>query len=290
MKKTNILKNLSPNKFLTGVVWSAFGLFVVAAVFSTLIPMVNMLQQDGVRVLNATAMMISLALGLLLPGILAYLVGMYATSTKTREGRHLNSALFVVFAYVSSIALGTITSVVLASQISNDIWRIVVMNVMPAVLSALVLASVAVAHSRAGAVSKKSVIEYRPFVLLLAVAVASLAISPLLMSIESDQGSLNWSSAITALVVVLIFAGSYMSLKSSKLSSWAMVAWGLVSVSMAWVIMYSVSQAFSALLAIAMPYPTVTSQFVSSIVSTLLVIGLWIAYWVVQVKALKSTK
>jgi hypothetical protein len=260
-----------------------FGLLAITTFISTTIPFGILLLNPYVIHDNVAVTVAALTLGAVLPVLAGYIIGGRAVRSKNSLSHHFNGMLFGLLGYWVMTFVGLF--VIPAEFLMEDFKaRLIVMNVVPAVLVAVVSAVLAIWHVRSHQ-SSKDVIEFKPFSVVLIVALLALPVWTLVLNVLS--GSINGYSVVSLAAPVLIGAIVLFTLRKTRLSRYQKVVWTAISLSVAFVMSYVFSQlthTFASHLGVA---PTVEAQTGVGIVGTALAIGGWIIYWRIQVKSLR---
>lgn len=280
-------KNLDPQKVLIATVWAMFALLLAATIFSFVIPLFNMLQSPGVMVRNAIVMMTSLGLSLLLPGIFAYLVGLYAVPYKSKTVRHFNSSLLALLAFALFMPISSL--VALAVDVNDASLQVAVTNITPAFIVAVIFACLAVAYRRTGKYTKGGLIDYKPFSVLALVSIIGAPLSSLAVAGDVDMRALG-SVAIMIGVMAAVGAIAYASFAGAKLSKLQRVTWSVIAAAVAWIAVFATSQFAYSLAPLILPDLATEQQNLHAVLAMGSCVLLWVGYLVLQVKSLKSKK
>lgn len=280
-KKTNN-KNAQLPLVIAG--YSLFALLIVAVALTTAVPFGKMLFSPHVLRFNVSLFMISLIVGALLPALVGYFIGDHAVKAKSRVRHHFNGALLGLLAMWIMMLLGMFVWIPYESFGLDDRVRIVLANLFPSVVIASIATALAVAHVR----SRKAthdLIEYKPYGILLIASIVAMPIGLMVNSLVVGS-RIGIDSLLYLGVLLLLGAISYATLRKSKVGRFNKVMWSAVSVSVAFVSVFILSQ-----FAIGVSYyinATPTMEFQAGVGTVGIVLGLvgWIVYWWAQVKSL----
>ena len=260
-----------------------FILLVVATLLSTTIPLGAMLFDSRVLHFNVAVSAVALTIGSILPVLLGYIIGSHAIKSKGALSHHFNGILFGLLGYWLMTVLAML--VIVPEGLFTDFrTRILLLNLLPGILVAILTTILAVAHVRSRQ-AKQDVLEYKPFSAILIASIVALPVWSLVNNIVTN--TVGMYSFISLAIVIVLGAVSYASLRKTRLSSHRKVLWSAVSVSVIFVMTYVSSQFVSAISSYLLPYPTMEAQSIVSGVGFALALAGWVIYWSKQVKVLK---
>lgn len=160
--------------------YSLFVAALVTVIVSTVIPWSMILFNPVAKQLNIIATLLSFVAAAIVPFLVAYIIGDKTTRTKNKVAHHYNGVLFGVVAYWLSlffIFLGSST-VAPIRQAIPEVWMATVVNSWPILANILVITIIAVSYHARTQKAGESVLQYRPYqVLLLSSVVATLALT-----------------------------------------------------------------------------------------------------------------
>lgn len=270
---------------LTGYI--LFALLVVAVLSSTTLPFGKMLLDPRTIHINVATAMIALTVGAFLPALLGYVIGSRSVKSKSKLARRFNGVLFGLLAYWIMTIFALFVSMPSGSTAESQNMHIILANILPSIVIAIVTAALAVAHVRSRH-AKHDILEYNPYRILLIGLVILLPVWSLVNNIFTQ--SMNVYSFVPLLVVGSIGVISYITLRSSPLNKPSKITWSAVSISIALVMMFVSSQFVSGVLYYFVPRPTMEFQaIISNLVWILALIG-WIVYWSVQARSLSRKR
>lgn len=264
-------QKLNKNQYKITVLFG-YGLFaftVLTLIFSTIIPFGSALFYPTARHLSIIVLLIAFIAVAILPALLAYILGDKATHAKNKNLHHYNGVLFAVASYwlaflFSSITYGWYMEV---SQLQPPFSSLVGF-LMPIVLAIAVMMVVAIAYAKKqkGSVS---VLEYRPYQLVLAGSIVAFMLDMLRYQ-DVTNNTILISLAYTIIPVILT-AVSYWVLPKAKASRWAHFTDALIAMSFATISATLISTAI-AYMDLRLPY-TVESWIAYS-----LALVIWLTY------------
>jgi len=165
--------------------YSLFVAALVTVMVSTVIPLSKILFNPASMHLNVIAMLLSFVAAAIVPFIVAYVIGDKTTRTKNRVTHHYNGILFGVLAYWLSMLFSFIGSSTVGPirQAIPEFWLSTVVNSWPILANILVITIIAVSYHNRTQKAGESVLQYRPYqILLLAAVIATLAPSQLYLA------------------------------------------------------------------------------------------------------------
>ena len=273
-------KNSSHQQYVT---WTGYGLFALifaGLAITTIIPFAGLLANPRVLHMNVLITLLSFTVGVLLPFIVAYVIGDKAARSKNKRLHHYDGVMFGLLAYWLALLFGQIgyyASVVLPLDMS---WQLglVFSQFWPVLATAAVSLFIAVHYHRKRA-TKNGVLDCTLFsrVFLVAAALVSVLL-PLLVALTSSQiSAMSFVSPVAALV---LFALSYIALKSVPRSRVNLAAIGSTIFVIA---SFAVAQ--------VLPLPAEYNQTVSTVyalIGIILAVAVWVLYLRITVKDLRK--
>lgn len=273
-------KNQPVHRTLVTTGYILFALLVVATLISTTIPFGMMLFNPKVLHYNVATFTVALTVGALLPAIVGYLVGDRAVKSKSKLSHHFNGVLFGLMSYwLMSIVTVVINFEYLTAAPSA---RMAILNLVPSIGVAIITSIIAIMHVRSRQ-AKHDLIEYKPFVITLLVAVVFMPVYSLINSAVTS--GVDVYSLTTLGLLVLLGAISYLTLRKTKLSRMSKLAWSAISVTVLYVMIYVSYQLFPTIVYYFQAQPTMEFQGMTGSIAWVLALIGWIIYWVTQVKA-----
>lgn len=280
MAKTKKINSHSP-LVITGYI--LFVLLIVAVLLSTTIPFGRMLFDPHVLHNNVAVITIALTVGAILPVLVGYMIGDHSIKSKTKLSHHFNGMLFGLLAFWLMMLVSVLIT------IPNELFteyntRIILINLIPSIGVAMITTVLAIAHVRSKQ-AKQDILEYKPFSVILLASIAVLPVWSLVNNIVTN--SVNLYTFVSPAIIVVLGLVAYASLRKTALGSYGKVAWSAVAVSVAFVVIYVMSQLVYAVAMYIDTRPTMESQLIVSGVGFVLALAVWIFYWSKQVKALR---
>lgn len=236
IKRKNTLP--SHNNLTTIFGYSLFALTVLSFIISTAIPFMFSFQYRGARYFNITVMVLVFAITTILPALASYFIGDRVTHTKSKSLHHYNGILFGVTAYWVAILFSWIGfSSFLGVRESPYPTPLVVNNIIPVILTIILMAVVAIGYAKKQK-NNTSVLQYRPFQLILAASVVVGFMYPYLSGFFAGSfwavvGTL--SIPLIATLVAYIVLAKYQPTRLARLSD------AIVAMSMGWVAIWLAS-------------------------------------------------
>jgi len=221
------------NKVTITFGYTLFALTVLSFLISTAIPFAFSFQYPGARHFNIIVMVVTFAIATILPALASYFIGDKATHSKNKSLHHYNGVLFGVAAYwVAQLFSWVGFSSVLGVSESPYPTPLVVTNVIPVILTIILMAAVAVAYAKKRK-SNTSVLLYRPFQIVLIIAFIGAFLYPYI------NGTFNPSFAAISFglfgVPVVLVAISYRILAKYHTTRLARLSDAIIAMSTGWI-------------------------------------------------------
>ena len=269
--------------------YTLFALTVLSIIISTVYPFGSMLFNPLVRHWNVSVLLVALTAGAILPTLLAYVIGDGSVRSKSKTSHHFNGIMFGLLSYwlVDFVFVPVdILNAALSSSSTN--LRVLVVNAAPIIAVVVITSILALAHVR-GRYSKKDVIEYKPFQILLLAAILLPAIGNYVIEI-ANYGFSPYPTIQLAIIVVFGII-SYLTLHKTKLSQALKLTWAAVSVSILHIALYVFMQLASGatIFVFHANFSNETYMVLNYIVSALAVLC-WVVYWRMTVRGLVVKK
>jgi len=262
-----------------------FALIVVQTLISTTIPFGILLFNPKVLHYNVAVTLIGLTIGAILPILLGYIIGDHSVKNKSKLSHHFAGMLFGILAYwlMTSIAVSIIT---IPSELFKDNYnaRLILMNLLPGIVVAVITTVLSVAHVRSRHATR-DILEYKPFYVLLIASIAMLPLWSLTQNVLSN--SLDVYSFVGLILMLVSGTISYGTLRKAKLSTREKIVWSAVSISILFICMYAFELFVSSVSNYLFRTPTMeTMALVSWFGFALALVG-WGIYWFKQAKTLR---
>lgn len=238
-------KNTQPEhiKLTTIFGYALFAVTVLSYLLTYAIPMSSALQYPGVRHFNVIAMVVVIGISAILPALVSYLIGDRATHTKNKALHHYNGVLFGIAAYWAAALFSWVSfSAMLSVGHSPYPTGMVVNFVIPVILAVLIMIAVAISYAKKQK-SNASVLQYRPFQIVLIASVVIGFIFPYISNYINDTilgviGTL--SIPLVATAVAYIVLAKYQTTRLARLSD------AIIAMSMGWVTVWLASSLIAA--------------------------------------------
>jgi hypothetical protein len=276
-------KKIDPKFSLVLIGYILFALLVIAVLSSTTLPFGRMLLDPRTIHVNVANAMIALTVGAFLPALLGYVIGSRSVKSKSKLTRRFNGVLFGLLAYWVTTIFTLFVSIPSGSTAGSHNMHLILANILPSVAIAIVTAALAIAHVRSRQ-AKQDILEYNPYRILLIGSVILLPVWSLVDNIFAQN--VNVYSFVPLLIVGVIGAIAYITLRNSALNKLSRVTWSAVSVSIAFVTVFVSSQLVSGLSNYLVSRLTMEIQAFTSNAAWILALIGWIVYWAIQVKSL----
>ncbi len=224
--------------------YGLFALFFTSVILTTIFPMVSTFFSPSVRHFNVIVFMISITAGAILPTLLSYFIGDWATHAKNRLIHHFNGVLFGITAFWISLLINYfgVDTVTWLRSIFPDSLALVVNSSWQIAIPVLIMAIVAVAYSRQQKI-RSTVLEYKPYQAILFGSIIISAIGILANALDPDAFFITVLLAIGIPLLLIIL--SYVALLKLPLSKLTRLTLSVVSMSFALIATYIESTLFS---------------------------------------------
>ena len=228
----------SHNKVTTIFGYSLFALMVVSFLATTAIPFSFTLQYPTARHFNIVVMIVAFAIAVILPALASYFIGDKATHSKNKALHHYNGVLFGIAAYWVSTVFSWIGFSSIFGMNSPFPGPLVVTNVAPVILTIIVMVIIAVNYAKKKK-STTSVLQYKPFQILLIASVAGAFVVPY-VGVPADfnaiAGSILWLLApVVAIGIAYKVLARYQATRLARLSD------AIIAMSLGWVTIWLVN-------------------------------------------------
>ena len=276
-------KKTNPHSPLVITGYILFALLIVAVLLSTTIPFGRMLFDPRVLRNNVAVITVALTVGAILPVFVGYMIGDHSVKSKSRLSHHFSGILFGLLAYWLMTLMSVL--VLIPNELSMGYnARIILINLIPSIGVAFITTILAIAHVRSRQ-AKHDVLEYKPFSVVLISSIAVLPIWSLVNNIVTN--SVNLYTFVSPTIIIGLGLVSYVSLRKTRLNKYGQSAWSAISISVAFVAIYVMSQLVDTVATYIDARPTMESQLIVSGIGLILALAGWIFYWSKQVKSLR---
>jgi len=276
-------KKTNPHSPLVITGYILFALLIVAVLLSTTIPFGRMLFDPRVLRNNVAVITVALTVGAILPVFVGYMIGDHSVKSKSRLSHHFSGILFGLLAYWLMTLMSVL--VLIPNELSMGYnARIILINLIPSIGVAFITTILAIAHVRSRQ-AKHDVLEYKPFSVVLISSIAVLPIWSLVNNIVTN--SVNLYTFVSPTIIIGLGLVSYVSLRKTRLNKYGQLAWSAISISVAFVAIYVMSQLVDTVATYIDARPTMESQLIVSGIGLILALAGWIFYWSKQVKSLR---
>jgi len=209
--------------------YSLFVAALVTVMVSTVIPLSKILFNPASMHLNVITMLLSFVAAAIVPFIVAYVIGDKTTRTKNRVTHHYNGILFGVVAYWLSMFFSFIGSSTVEPirQAIPEFWLSTVVNSWPILANILIITIIAMSYHSRTQKAGESVLQYRPYqLLLLSSVVATIAPSQLYLA-----DGYQFVSLLYVAIPALIIGISYVVLRKTHPSKLSRLSSAVVALS-----------------------------------------------------------
>ncbi len=218
--------------------YSLFVVAIIAMIVSTVIPWSMLLLNATVNHLNIIMILLSFIAASMVPFLVAYVIGDKITRTKNKVTHHYNGVLFGVLAYWLSMffSYASSSTVMAIRKAVPQVWLSEIIISWPILATIAIITIIAVRYHARTQKAGESVINYKPYqVLLLASVVALLALTQLSASDGYQLYAALYTGVFALFIGVsyLVFKKVY-PLKSVRLTN-AIVAFSFGSIAMGFV-------------------------------------------------------
>lgn len=212
--------------------YALFALTIVSFLISTAIPFSFSFQYPGARHFNIAVMVVSFAIATFLPILAAYFIGDRATHAKNKTLHHYNGILFGVAAHWSTVLFSWIGfSSILGLGDNAFPASLVVSNVVPVVLTILLMAALAIAYTHKQK-NNTSVLQYKPYQMILISSVVFATVYPYFSGFF-DAGLLAIITTISLPIIATAIA--YKVLAKFQSTRLARLSDAIIAMSMGWI-------------------------------------------------------
>lgn len=236
-------KNKQPtNRIKNATILFGYGLFafiVVDVLISTVIPWTTILFNPHTNHLNVWVFTISLAAGVILPTLIAYILGDRATHVKNKASHHYNGVLFGVAAYWLSLIFSVVGGSLIEALPNNlpSTAMSAIVNGWPIVATTIVMGFVAFSYAHHQK-NKTSVMEHAPYQWTLVGSVIAFFVIGIIIPVmtHAEMLLISFVPLVLTVVAVLISYTALRHLRSRHLrvmSAVTATTFGLVALSVA---------------------------------------------------------
>ena len=212
--------------------YSIFVLMVLSYLATTAIPFGLLLQTSAVRHFNIIVMIIVFGVAALLPALVSYIIGDRATHAKNKTLHHYNGVLFAIAAYWAVTLFSWIQFTSFQGMSSQPFpTPMIITNIVPVILTILLMAITATYYAK----QKKntvSVLQYRPFQILLIVSVLNAYLYPYLSGFFAEDLAAIVSSICIPIIAITL---AYVVLARHSETRLARLSDALVAMSTGWI-------------------------------------------------------
>lgn len=282
------IKTKNSHTPLVFIAYVLFALLIVSIILSTLIPFGGLLFTPRVLYWNVILLTVFLVVGAILPVLIGYFVGDQSVKSKSKLTHHFNGVLFGLLAYWMMTIVSMIMSIQSDYFMQSPNWGVIIQNVVPSAVIALVTCSLAVAHVR-GRQARQDILDYKPYSALL---ITLTLLAPVIWSLPGIFLNQDYSLyPIVQLVITLIIgAVSFISLQKTAMSLYSKIVWSAVSITVAYVAVYVFLQLIPSVSNYFVQISSIQQQDIENILGWALAFICWIVYWIFQVRFLTAKK
>ena len=240
---------------------------VVAVILSTIIPWGGLLFNPHVKQLNVWMILIAFVAAAIVPFLVAYIIGDKATRVKNKVTHHYNGVLFGALAYWLSqlfASIGTLPFQV-SGAVVDTTWAAPIANMWPIVATIILITIIAVSYHAKKQKVGESVLQYRPYQVLLFLSV----IVSLVLSQQFLAEGYQLTGGLLNIAVPLVLIGiSYRVIAKAYPSKLARLVVAIVAVTFGYLAMR---------LSMELTYNVAYSVFLG-IVATVIGVAVWLGY------------
>lgn len=240
MSKQKAAADTSQRKITVFFGYTLFIAAIAAVIASTIIPWSTLLFSPGVRHLNVLSTLFAFVAAAIVPFLVAYIIGDKTTRSKNKLTHHYNGVLFGVMAYWLSLFFSSVGSYTIAPirKAFPEFWVSSLVNSWPILATIIVIAIVAVAYHARKQKAGESVLQYRPYQLLLLLSF----IAPFTLTLPQLVDGQLLSSVLNIGVPAVFIGISYATLKKAQSSKRARLTHAIIAVTFGILTMQFVAQ------------------------------------------------
>lgn len=270
--------------------YTLFALLLIAVLLSTIIPFGRLLLDPRVVHFNVALFTVALTVGAFLPTFLGYIIGDHSIKSKSKARHHFNGVLFGLLAFWVMLIFSMIVWIPSEYFSASPNTRVVLINLLPSIAVAIVMSILAIAHVRSRH-AKHDILEYKPYSILLIGSIISLPVWSLVSNVLTE---ITLKVNVFTFAPLIIIAGlgviSYVTLRRTALGALHKATWSAVSVSVAFVAVFVLSE-----LALGASYyiegsPSAEFQTAVHSVGWILALVGWAIFWRAQVALLPKKR
>jgi len=278
-------KKINPQFPLVVSGYILFALLIIEVLFSTTIPFGRMLFDPRTLHYNVALFMVALTVGALLPTLLGYIVGGHSIKSKTKISHHFNGMLFGLLAFWIMTTFSVIVLMPSDYFATSLTARVILVNLLPSIAVAIITSILAIAHIRSRQ-AKRDILEYKPYSILLIGFIILLPVWSLINNIFTQSVSIY--SFVPLIILVVLGLVSYATLRNSKLNISSKVKWSAVSISVAYVALFVLSQFVTELSYFIEERPLMGFMAIVNNTGYVVALIVWIFFWRAQAKSLSK--
>lgn len=246
MKKQKQIDNVEKVTVLFG--YGLFALFLVALIQTTVYPWVTTLFYPAAKHLYILIFAASMIAGGVLPTLLSYFIGDRVTHSKNKLVHHFDGVLFGIAAFWIALFIGYFSTDVITwlRSIFPDTFVLIVNSAWQIAIPALIMAVTAYAYTHQRK-RKSSILEFRPYQMVLFGSITLFGISVLVGAFDSSALFIN--VILTIGMPLFLTALSYVALLKLPLPQSSRLTLSVLSMSFAFIASYITSMSLSYVMA-----------------------------------------
>ena len=202
--------------------YSLFVVALAAVIVSIIIPWSTILLNPTSKHLSVIVILLSFVSASIVPFIVSFIIGDKTTRTRNRVTHHYNGVLFSVLAYWLSIFFSSIGALSPIIRTIPGVWMVAAVNAWPILATIFVITVLALRYHGRTQKTGESVLQYKPYQLLLIASVAAtLALTQqyLAEGYQVAGGILNIAIPTIFLAIAYLVLSKVHSIKLTRLSS-----------------------------------------------------------------------
>ena len=247
--------------------YSLFATAVVAVILSTVIPWGKLFFNQHVKHMSVLMILIAFVAAAIVPFLVAYIIGDKATRAKNKVTHHYNGVLFGTLAYWLSqlfASIGTLPFQVSGAAVDTT-WAAPIANMWPIVATIILITIIAVSYHAKKQKVGESVLQYRPYqVLLFLSVIVSLVLSQQFLA----EGYQPIGGLLNIAMPLVLIGISYMVITKAYPRKLSRLVVAIVAVTFGYLAMR---------LAMELTYNITYSVFLG-IVATVIGVTVWVGY------------
>jgi len=249
--------------------YSLFAAAIATLIIGTILPWTTLIFNPTTIKLNVLTTLFVFITAAIVPFLAAYIIGDKSTRVKNKTTHHYNGVLFGVLTYWISLFFSSIGSLTLnpIREAIPQYWISTIVGSWPILATVLTVAIIAIAYHAHPQRTAGSVLQYRPYQLVLLVSL----IAPFALTLPQISSSYLLYTIINITVPFLFVGISYLVLKRAQVSRRARLAHAIVAVTFG-----ILALQFTAQLTSLFQYNTLISYVMTAAGAAVWVLYLWL--------------